>query len=85
MNIDQSGELRTSLERLRAELGRESPIQQHLQAIGVTPDVVEQALKRYEEGNYGVCRVCHLTIPVGELLAEPYVNLCRRCRRRAPS
>lgn len=37
---------------------------------------VESALKRYEEGTYGICESCHEPISVDTLLADPLARIC---------
>jgi len=41
---------------------------------------VEDALKKMEEGSYGICDVCGREIPYARLEAIPYTTMCRRCR-----
>ena len=43
---------------------------------------LEAALQRLEQGTYGICRRCFLVIPRGELLKQPYAEVCARCQTR---
>lgn len=44
---------------------------------------VEEALARFERGEYGVCERCSMEIDLARLEAIPYTPLCLRCQRRA--
>ncbi len=44
---------------------------------------VLQAIKRIEEGNFGMCELCSNPISVERLLAKPFARLCIDCRRDA--
>ena len=39
-------------------------------------DEVNAALKRYEEGTYGVCETCHEPMSVDTMLADPLARIC---------
>lgn len=80
MNVDVTGEFRTSLQRLKEKLHQDGTLQKQLLARGVTLVAVEDALRRYDEGHYGFCSVCRLAIPRGELLMRPYATTCNACR-----
>ena len=43
---------------------------------------VNQALRKVEEGSYGVCEVCDKNIPKKRLEALPYATMCTECRAR---
>ncbi len=43
---------------------------------------VEEALARFEEGTYGVCKDCGRNIEWGRLKTIPYASLCVECARR---
>lgn len=43
---------------------------------------IDTALKRIEEGQYGVCGQCGRPIPLARLKAVPYASLCIDCQRR---
>ncbi|MGE5618336.1 MAG: TraR/DksA family transcriptional regulator [Sphingomonadaceae bacterium] len=42
----------------------------------------EDALKRFDEGTYGVCSNCGEPIPLERLEALPQATLCIRCKRQ---
>jgi DnaK suppressor protein len=44
-----------------------------------TLNEVEAALVRIKEGGYGVCDVCHISIPKARLEALPWARLCVGC------
>ena len=41
---------------------------------------VDDALRRIEEGSYGICDICGLKIDEGRLLALPFTKLCLACQ-----
>ena len=45
-------------------------------------DQIEEALKRIDDGVYGICKGCEGRIPKVRLNAIPYVVLCVRCAAR---
>ena len=50
--------------------------------MGSASDTVEQieaALDRMDEGSYGICGECGVTIPAERLEAVPYATHCVRC------
>jgi YteA family regulatory protein len=44
-------------------------------------DAIDSALKRYEEGLYGICEHCHQEIPYERLEALPFTTVCTKCSR----
>ena len=42
---------------------------------------IEDALKRIDEGVYGVCQQCQKPIALSRLRAVPYTSLCISCQR----
>jgi RNA polymerase-binding protein DksA len=42
---------------------------------------IEDALKRIDEGTYGVCQQCSKAISMSRLKAVPYTSLCIVCQR----
>jgi len=40
---------------------------------------IKKALKRLDEGTYGICEVCGKQIEEGRLEVLPYTTLCSRC------
>jgi len=43
---------------------------------------LESALKRLDEGTYGVCRVCGVDIPRARLEAVPTTKICVSCKEK---
>ena len=43
--------------------------------------MIENALKRMQQGDYGVCEGCDASIPLTRLQALPYTTLCIQCQR----
>jgi RNA polymerase-binding protein DksA len=41
---------------------------------------LDDALKKIEEGDYGICEVCKRIIPKTRLKALPYARLCLKCQ-----
>ncbi|MBP1751301.1 MAG: transcriptional regulator, TraR/DksA family [Geobacteraceae bacterium] len=41
---------------------------------------IEEALLRFEEGEYGVCEECGDEIPLGRLKVLPFARYCVRCK-----
>lgn len=44
---------------------------------------VNAALKRFENGTYGLCVECNRPIDVARLKAIPYAELCMDCQRKS--
>jgi len=42
-------------------------------------EMLDSALRRLEEGTYGLCVSCHNPIPYGRLLVMPEATYCVRC------
>ena len=42
---------------------------------------IEDALKRIDEGTYGMCQQCQKPITMSRLRAVPYTSLCIACQR----
>ena len=47
---------------------------------GAYLEQLEQAIKRLEDGTYGVCRVCDIQIPKARLEAVPTTKICVSCK-----
>jgi DnaK suppressor protein len=43
---------------------------------------IDEALRRLEQGTYGVCADCGRPIPEARLTALPFANRCRDCQER---
>ncbi|MCA9129553.1 MAG: TraR/DksA family transcriptional regulator [Planctomycetales bacterium] len=41
---------------------------------------IEDALDRFDQGDFGTCIGCNLAIPIGRLNALPYATLCIACQ-----
>jgi len=41
---------------------------------------IEAALKKIDAGNYGICDMCGINIPIGRLKAKPFARYCTECR-----
>jgi DnaK suppressor protein len=46
---------------------------------------IQDALRRIEEGTYGICEECGEDIPVARLKARPVTNYCLDCKTRMES
>lgn len=44
--------------------------------------LIDEALKRIEEGQYGICESCTDKINKERLKAIPYTKLCRNCQQK---
>ena len=42
---------------------------------------IDEALKRMDEGTYGMCQSCNKPIALSRLKAVPYTSLCIDCQR----
>ena len=69
-----------------AELGSDNFEQEFtlglMEAEGDTLTLIESALERIEEGNYGRCVQCDGAIPKARLNAIPYTPVCIKCAER---
>ena len=82
---EESGELVTTDNHLadlasatfdrELDLGLEEDAEEILSAI-------DEALRKIEEGTYGVCSRCGAEIGVDRLRAMPYATLCIDCKRQ---
>jgi len=45
--------------------------------------LIENALERIEDGQYGLCEECDAKIPLARLQALPYATMCIKCQREA--
>ena len=46
---------------------------------------IKDALRRIEEGTYGICEECGEDIPIARLKARPVTNYCLDCKTRMVS
>jgi DnaK suppressor protein len=69
-----------------AELGSDNFEQEFtlglMEAEGDTLGLIETALERIEEGNYGQCVQCEGAIPKARLNAIPYTPVCIKCAEK---
>ncbi len=94
--IDRLAELGVRVKHIDAELGIPKPADLEEQAIDIEDDEVlehlgvaaqkeafllQQALKRIENGTYGICLECDEAISKERLDAVPYAPLCKSCAR----
>ena len=42
---------------------------------------IDDALKRLDDGSFGICQQCNQTITMSRLRAVPYASLCIDCQR----
>lgn len=45
--------------------------------------LIDEALKRLEHGEFGVCQVCHKEIGAKRIVAIPWTPLCIDCQQKA--
>lgn len=73
------GYIREQLEKRRAELSAvvssEVPTVPAAYLMGLLSDV-DAALRRLDDGTYGICAECHDSVEKDRLLADPLVQLC---------
>jgi RNA polymerase-binding transcription factor DksA len=79
MTFDSYSEFKAALNRLKMRLANGGGSDARLR---VTMPEVEAALKRIEDGTYGICNGCFLVMPKGELLMRPHATVCGGCRSR---
>ena len=46
---------------------------------------IDDALKRIDEGTYGICQQCNKPITLTRLKAVPYASMCITCQRQQES
>jgi hypothetical protein len=87
VKVDETGEFRSALMRLRKKLSGPRPVRPDPAVSVATLDKVEKALRRLDDDSYGICAGCFLIIPRGQLLRRPYADTCSDCasRRRTPA
>lgn len=81
-NAESNGDL-SSMPIHMADVGSDAYEQENtlslMEAEEDTLELVEAALERIEERNYGLCVECGSRIPKARLNAIPYAALCIRC------
>lgn len=43
-------------------------------------NMIDAAIRRIDEGTYGICEDCEKAIPMKRLLAQPQARLCIKCQ-----
>lgn len=67
----------------RAQMGSERELEFTLDAReSAELDAIDAALRRIEQGNYGVCSDCGADIPAARLHAAPETLHCVRCQEK---
>jgi DnaK suppressor protein len=62
----------------------EDELDYHLAEVGTREfGQIERAIRRFDEGTYGVCEVCLCPIPITRLKALPFAERCVRCQQLA--
>ena len=51
-----------------------------LESVEQKLDYLIEAIKKIEDGSYGTCSMCGVTIPIGRLKAKPFAKFCTECR-----
>ena len=81
---DASGDL-SNMPIHMADLGTDNYEQEFvlglIQNEEVTLREIDDALKRIEEGTYGLCESCSKRIPLARLRAKPHAKYCIECKR----
>lgn len=86
MKVDETGEFRAALLRMKKKLSGPRLVRQNPPVSVATLDQVNEALRRLDD-SYGVCTGCFMVIPRGQLLMRPYADTCSDCagRKRTPA
>lgn len=80
---------RTHLSRLRSEIGLGSDADDELIALSQSSsqqrllEEIEEALRRLDDGKFGLCQDCGRKISAGRLEIIPYARRCPECQRTA--
>ena len=87
MKVDETGEFRAALLRLKKKLSGPRLVRQNPAVSVATLDQVDEALRRLDDDSYGICPGCFLVIPRGQLLMRPHADTCADCagRKRTPA
>ncbi len=96
--LDRLGELEERIHEVDHELGEPKSADLNEQAIDIEDDEVLEslgaaaqkeiallklALKRIQDGTYGICKNCENAISEARLEAVPYAPLCKNCAQAA--
>lgn len=85
MRLEAESEFRAALNHLKMRLSESARGKNNgrgASPLKISLEQVEQALKRIEQGTYGICASCSLVMPKSELLMRPYAEICGLCRGR---
>ena len=88
-NADQAADSRATAEWLTGQTDSDSVLERELaeaSALSFSAAVVEAraALRRLDEGTYGICDSCGRAIPFERLEAIPYARRCVACPAAPP-
>ncbi len=77
----ETGYLQTAREQLVARRDRlENVLEEHSdEHLSQLLTQVDQALKRIDNGQFGMCEVCHETVEADRLLRDPLLTVCLGC------
>jgi DnaK suppressor protein len=81
LEIDAIGD---EMERLMSRTERELAVEQAEQRTALLREV-EDALRRIQEGTYGICSKCGGRIRAKRLVVMPWANLCVACQEEEES
>ena len=56
-----------------------------MENVEATTQEIDSALKRIQEGLYGICEGCSCIIPKARLKALPYAKFCVNCQSKRES
>lgn len=65
--------------------GRDEVASQLVEIEGRELDLLDRAIRKIEQGTYGLCEHCRKRIPVSRLNALPYSIFCIGCQREMES
>jgi DnaK suppressor protein len=84
--LDETGELVIAIDNHPADTGAETfdrgleyTLEENSEHV---LEEIDQALRRIDEGTFGICRTCGRPIPPERLEALPWATQCIGCRRR---
>lgn len=81
MEVDVSGEFRTTLLNMKEKLRQGSNDGSRVGRSRTTEEL-DAALQRLDDGTFGICESCFLVMPRSDLLLQPERRNCVRCSER---
>ena len=72
---EESDENAQEVEQYSTNLATEQVLEKNLRDI-------DTALKKIEQGTYGICKYCHKEIDEKRLLARPFSSSCIKCKNK---